>query len=89
MVKFARLGKSNLKGEISSSISINFKDWLEEYGEGRISLPWYEIQTQLRQLLPSETIKINTRCVNCQEKDNLVAVDCVTNQQKKSVCPLE
>ncbi|MFP3422637.1 hypothetical protein R0K19_25030, partial [Bacillus sp. SIMBA_161] len=45
MVKFARLGKSNLKGEISSSISINFKDWLEEYGEGKISLPWYEIQT--------------------------------------------
>ncbi|AFZ42495.1 monooxygenase FAD-binding protein [Halothece sp. PCC 7418] len=72
--------RRNLQGEVSSSVSINFDDWFQAYGEGRISLPWYEIQTQLRQLLPSEKIKVNTRCVNVKEENNLVAIDCIVNQ---------
>lgn len=70
----------NLAGQVIRSFSLNFDDWFNQYGEGRISIPWYEIQTQLRNLLPPDIIKIDNRCININQKNNTVSVDCISNQ---------
>ena len=72
--------RRNLNGEISSSISINFDDWLQECREVRISLLWYEIQTQLCQRLSSEKIKVNMRCINVKQLTTLLQ-DNLENKQ--------
>ncbi|MFP4133173.1 MAG: FAD-dependent oxidoreductase [Halothece sp.] len=72
--------RRNLKGEVTSSIPLDFNYWFQKYGEGRISISWYDLQTCLRSLLPSDHIQINTRCVNLSEKNDLVWVDCISNQ---------
>ena len=54
----------NLQGEPIQSISLEYDDWLQEYGEGRVSISWYNLQTTLRNLLPSERVRTNHRCVD-------------------------
>lgn len=54
----------NLQGQIIRSISLSFDDWFKDYGEGRVSISWYNLQTTLRQLLPQDRVKANHRCIN-------------------------
>lgn len=70
----------NLDGKVTRSFPLSFDYWFQQYGEGRISIHWYDIQTQLRNLLRSEMVKIDHRCINLKQYDNCVSVDCVSNQ---------
>ena len=72
--------RKNLSGKITFSTPLNFDYWLNKYGEGRVSIPWYQIQTNLRNLLPPQIIKINHRCVNLQVENDLVWVNCLSKQ---------
>ncbi|MFN6488191.1 MULTISPECIES: NAD(P)/FAD-dependent oxidoreductase [unclassified Nostoc] len=71
----------NLKGEIIRSTSLSFDDWFKDYGEGRVSISWYNLQTTLRQLLPPDLVKANHRCINVvNEPDKgCVRIDCVSD----------
>jgi 2-polyprenyl-6-methoxyphenol hydroxylase-like FAD-dependent oxidoreductase len=65
----------NLKGEITHSIPLDFETWMSRYGEGRVSIAWYNLQTILRSLLPSGMVQANHRCVQVHQKDNYISVD--------------
>ncbi|MBG1242273.1 FAD-dependent oxidoreductase [Nostoc sp. NZL] len=69
----------NLQGKIINSISLSFDDWFEDYGEGRVSISWYNLQTTLRQLLPPDLVKANHRCINVvnEPENGCVRIDCV------------
>ncbi|MBN3910256.1 MAG: FAD-dependent monooxygenase [Nostoc sp. NMS1] len=69
----------NLQGEIIQSISLSFDDWFKDYGEGRVSISWYNLQTTLRQLLPQDRVKANHRCINVvnEPEKGCVRIDCV------------
>ncbi|MEA5617594.1 NAD(P)/FAD-dependent oxidoreductase [Cronbergia sp. UHCC 0137] len=71
----------NLQGEVIRLIPLGFDHWLENYGEGRVSIPWYELQTTLRNLIPPEQVKPNHRCVNLVDEleNNYVKIDCVSD----------
>ena len=71
----------NLQGEPVKSISLEYDDWFQEYGEGRVSISWYNLQTTLRNLLPSERVRANYRCVDVVEdfEAGCVRVDCVSD----------
>ena len=72
--------RKNLAGKITYTTSLDFYDWQQQYGEGRVSTPWYHIQTYLRELLPPEIIKTNHRCSNIQIKKDLVYVDFIAQE---------
>ncbi|WP_277926278.1 FAD-dependent oxidoreductase [Planktothricoides raciborskii] len=57
----------NCQAEIIRSIPLGFEYWLNNYGEGRVSIPWYHLQTTLRNLLPEATVQANHRCINLIE----------------------
>ncbi|MBE8999851.1 FAD-dependent monooxygenase [Nostoc sp. LEGE 12447] len=69
----------NLKGEIIRSNSLSFDDWFQDYGEGRVSISWYNLQTTLRQLLPPDLVKANHRCINVvnEPEKGFVRIDCI------------
>lgn len=71
----------NLQGKEMRSISLNYNDWLKDYGEGRVSISWYDLQTTLRQLLPQERVKANHRCINIvdEPETGCIRVDCVSD----------
>jgi 2-polyprenyl-6-methoxyphenol hydroxylase-like FAD-dependent oxidoreductase len=71
----------NLQGQVIRSISLSFDDWFQEYGEGRVSLAWYDLQTTLRQQLPQEIVKANHRCINVvdEPENNCVRIECVSD----------
>lgn len=73
--------QKNLKGEIIWSFSLNYEDWFKEYGEGRVSIAWYDLQTTLRHQLPQDRVKVNHRCINLVNEPELgcVRVDCVSD----------
>ncbi len=72
----------NLQGQIIRSIPIGFDDWLKNYGEGRVSTSWYDLQTTLRQLLPQEQVKPNHRCINVvdEPENGCVRIDCLSDK---------
>ncbi|MEM9273935.1 MAG: NAD(P)/FAD-dependent oxidoreductase [Cyanobacteria bacterium P01_F01_bin.143] len=72
----------NLQGQITREIPLDFDVWFERYEEGRVSIPWFDLQTSLRNLLPSEIVRANHRCIDITEKDDLLEVDCVTNNDE-------
>lgn len=76
--------RKNLAGKITYSIPLNFDYWQQQYGEGRVSTAWHQIQTDFRELLPAEMIKINHRCVNLYQKNNLINVDFISDQPIKN-----
>ncbi|MEO0685886.1 MAG: FAD-dependent monooxygenase, partial [Cyanobacteria bacterium J06649_11] len=43
----------DLQGEVIRLVSLNFDEWVEKYGEGRISVAWFDLQTALRNLIPT------------------------------------
>lgn len=71
----------NLQGQSIKSFSLEYDDWLQEYGEGRVSISWYNLQTNLRNLLPSEQVRANHRCVDVVDDldAGCVRVDCMSD----------
>ena len=69
----------NLKGEKCQSFALQYDDWFKIYGEGRKSITWYDLQTTLRNQLPSDLVVANRRCVNISEEDDYVQIDCLCN----------
>ncbi|BAY09250.1 FAD-dependent oxidoreductase [Calothrix sp. NIES-2098] len=71
----------NFQGEKVRSISLLFDVWLSNYGEGRVSISWYDLQTSLRQLLPEDRVKPNHRCINIvdEPENGCVRLDCVSS----------
>lgn len=76
----------DLQGKQIRSIALNFDEWVQNYSEGRISVAWFDLQTALRNLIPTEQVKANHRCVdvafNADEK--YVRVDCLSNSTTKN-----
>ncbi len=70
----------NLQGQPIQSISLEYDDWLQKYGEGRVSISWYNLQTTLRNLLPYEQVRANHRCVDVVDDFDAgcVRVDCIS-----------
>ncbi|NEO47808.1 MAG: FAD-dependent monooxygenase [Moorea sp. SIO4A3] len=60
----------NFKGEQIHSFYLSYEDWFKDYGEGRLSISWYDLQTTLRQQLPVEQVKANHRCINVVDEGN-------------------
>ncbi|MBV6622946.1 MAG: FAD-dependent monooxygenase [Rivularia sp. (in: Bacteria)] len=71
----------NLQGEKIRSISLDFNEWFENYGEGRISVSWFDLQTALRNLIPPQQVKANHRCVDVvwESENECLRVDCVSD----------
>ncbi|MEH2409317.1 FAD-dependent oxidoreductase [Nostoc sp.] len=71
----------NFQGQTLRSISLSFDVWFKKYGEGQVSISWYDLQTALRQLLPEEQVKPNHRCINLVDDQEFgcVRLDCVSD----------
>ena len=71
----------NVNGEKIRSIPLGYDEYFQKYGEGRVSISWYDLQTQLRKLLPEDRVKANHRCVNVVPERDLqcVRADFVSN----------
>lgn len=67
--------QKNLQGETLQSFPTDFQSWFESYGEGRVSLPWFKLQTVLRNILPPEKVLANHRCVHIEDGAAWVRVD--------------
>ena len=72
----------NLRGKMIRSIPLDFEYWLNRYGEGRVSLSWYSLQTTLRNLLPPEIVRVNHRCVDVTKGNGYLEVTCVSDKQE-------
>ncbi|NET41010.1 FAD-dependent monooxygenase [Okeania sp. SIO2B3] len=72
----------NVNGQKIRSFVLKYDEWFDKYGEGRVSISWYDLQTQLRMLLPSDRLKTNHRCVNVVPEPELkcVRADFIYNQ---------
>ncbi|VXD25013.1 Monooxygenase, FAD-binding [Planktothrix serta PCC 8927] len=75
--------QKNTNGERISAIPLSFEYWFNQYGEGRVSTAWYDLQTHLRNLLPENQVKVNHRCVNVVDEPELgcVRIDCICDQK--------
>ena len=73
--------QKNLRGEIIRSIPLDFATWFERYGEGRVSISWYDLQTTLRRSLPPEIVQANHRCINVTKSNGYIEVDCTSNKE--------
>jgi 2-polyprenyl-6-methoxyphenol hydroxylase-like FAD-dependent oxidoreductase len=73
--------QKNLEGEVIRSTPLDFDFWHDRYGEGRVSIPWYQLQTGLRSLLPAEVVKANHRCVAIAQDASFVTVNCVSDRE--------
>ena len=71
----------NFQGQRVRSIPLSFDVWFKNYGEGRVSISWYDLQTTLRQLLPENQVKPNHRCINVvdEPENGCVRLDCVSD----------
>ncbi len=76
--------RKNLQGEVTHAIPLGFDYWQQKYGEGRISLPWFNLQTNLRNLLDPALIQANHRCINFEQTLNDVRVYCEKNLKTPS-----
>lgn len=73
--------QKNFRGQRIRSISLNYDDWFKNYGEGRVSIRWYDLQTVLRHQLPEELVKANHCCINVADEPETgcVRVDFVSD----------
>ncbi|HBQ97547.1 MULTISPECIES: NAD(P)/FAD-dependent oxidoreductase [unclassified Roseofilum] len=74
----------NTQGEILRAVPLSFDHWFKTYGEGRVSIGWYTLQTTLRTLLSESQVQANCRCVNIvQESDTgYLRIDYQSNGQE-------
>ncbi len=73
----------NVNGEQIRSFPLGYDEYFQKYGEGRISISWYDLQTQLRTLLPVERVRANHRCINVvtEPEFQCVRADFISNQE--------
>ena len=71
----------NLQGKKIRSIPLDFEYWLNRYGEGRVSLSWYSLQTTLRNLLPPEIVRVNHRCIDVAKGNGYLEITCVSDRE--------
>ncbi|UJB69523.1 FAD-dependent monooxygenase [Acaryochloris sp. 'Moss Beach'] len=76
----------NLQGEILRSFPTDFQSWFDHYGEERVSLPWFNLQTELRNILPPEKVLAKHRCVFIEDGPDWVRVDS-TSDAAESINP--
>ncbi|MDF5715103.1 MAG: NAD(P)/FAD-dependent oxidoreductase [Rhizonema sp. NSF051] len=71
----------NLQGQQTRSVSLKYDDWFKDYGEGRVPIAWYDLQTTLRNQLPQNQVKANHRCINIvdEPENRCVRIDCLSN----------
>ena len=71
----------DLQGQIIRSIALNYDEWLKKYGEGRLTISWFNLQTTLRNLIPQEQVKANHRCINVvyESEKECVRVDTLSD----------
>ncbi|EKU98909.1 2-polyprenyl-6-methoxyphenol hydroxylase-like oxidoreductase [Leptolyngbya sp. PCC 7375] len=74
--------QKDLQGNIIRSVPLDFDYWINHYGEGRVSIPWYSLQTTLRELLPADRVRINHRCVDLSHRATSVVVNTVSDDKK-------
>lgn len=72
----------NLQGERIRAVPLGFDEWFQDYGEGRVSLSWYELQTTLRNMLPQDIVKANRRCFNVvdEPENKCIRLDYVSDK---------
>ncbi|MEB3227973.1 MAG: NAD(P)/FAD-dependent oxidoreductase [Synechocystis sp.] len=76
--------RKNLQGDITHAIPLSFPHWQQKYGEGRISLPWFSLQTNLRNLIDPAVIQTNHRCIEIETTPEEVIVHCHINRAELS-----
>lgn len=71
----------NFHGKLVRSTQLGYDEWLQNYGEGRLSISWYDLQTTLRLLLPQDLVKANHRCIDILDEKELgyVRIDCTSD----------
>ena len=71
----------DLQGEPIRTIALDFNEWFESYGEGKLNISWFDLQTSLRNLIPPELVKANHRCINVvyEPENECVRVDCLSD----------
>ncbi|BAB74744.1 FAD-dependent oxidoreductase [Anabaena sp. FACHB-709] len=71
----------NVQGQIVYSIPLDFDQWVQDYGEGRLTISWYDLQTALRNLLPQNQVRANHRCINIvdEPESEYVQLDCLSD----------
>jgi len=74
-----RWRQKNLHGKTTRSFPTDFQSWLDRYGEGRVSISWFALQTTLRSLLPPEIVQANHRCVHVEEEAEWVRIDSLSD----------
>lgn len=76
----------DLQGKQIRSITLNFDEWVQNYSEGRISVAWFDLQTALRNLIPTEQVKANHRCIDVafDADEKYVRVDCLSDSTTKN-----
>jgi 2-polyprenyl-6-methoxyphenol hydroxylase-like FAD-dependent oxidoreductase len=57
--------------------------WVQQYGEQRISTSWFELQSKLRECLPSDRVQVNHRCIGLYEEPSsgVIYLECTTNAE--------
>ncbi|NEQ52225.1 MAG: FAD-dependent monooxygenase [Leptolyngbya sp. SIO3F4] len=73
--------QKDLQGNVIRSVPLDFDYWLNRYGEGRVSIPWYSLQTTLREQLPKTMVNANHRCVNVTQKATSVLVETLSDNK--------
>jgi 2-polyprenyl-6-methoxyphenol hydroxylase-like FAD-dependent oxidoreductase len=73
--------QKNTDGKVVRSTPLDLDFWYDRYGEGRVSISWYQLQTELRSLLPSEIVKANHRCVAITQDASYITVNCVSDRE--------
>ena len=74
-----RWSQKNLQGETTRSFYVDFESWFNRYGEGRVSLSWFDLQTTLRNLLLPEIVQANHRCIHVEEEAAWVRIDTISD----------
>lgn len=82
----SRWRQINVQGETTRSFPTDFQSWFERYGEGRINISWFNLQTALRSLLPPDLVQANHRCVHVEDEVARVRID-VTSDVGHSTNP--
>lgn len=71
--------QKNIKGETTRSFPTDFQSWFDRYGEGRVNVSWFELQSKLRSSLPSEIVQANHRCIHVEEESGHVRIDTISD----------
>ncbi|NJK29575.1 MAG: FAD-dependent monooxygenase [Acaryochloris sp. SU_5_25] len=71
--------QKNIQGDTTRSFPTDFQSWFDRYGEGRVSVSWFDLQTTLRSLLPPDRVQANHRCINLEEEAGRVRIDTISN----------